>query len=125
MTPQVAEVFIQRCKLLNESAKILRVPRIITEQYPEGLGSTISELDLDLESIVSPAILISKTRFSMLTDEVKEQLHRYKEDGRTQVILLGMETHACITQTSLDLLEHGLNVHIAVDACLSLRYLSF
>jgi nicotinamidase-related amidase len=35
------------------------------------------------------------------------------------VILCGIETHACIRHTTIDLIEQGFNVHIVVDACSS------
>ena len=35
------------------------------------------------------------------------------------VILCGIETHACIRHTAMDLIEQGFNVHVVVDACSS------
>lgn len=35
------------------------------------------------------------------------------------MVLCGIETHACIHETALDLLERGFGVHVVVDACSS------
>lgn len=104
----------------------MKIPRIITEQYPQGLGSTVSDIILEVKQTpLAPYHIFSKTKFSMLIDDIKKLLEQYKSEGRTQVILFGMETHACIMQTTLDLLVEGMEVHIAVDACMSLRYVIF
>ena len=42
-------------------------------------------------------------------------------EGRTSVILCGIETHVCIQQTAFDLLARGLNVIIPVEAVSSQR----
>ena len=41
--------------------------------------------------------------------------------GRRHVVLAGMETHICITQTALALLEEGYAVSVAADATCSRR----
>ena len=97
-----------------ETARILKLPIIITEQYPRGLGKTLGELD------ISTASVFEKGQFSMLTEEVKQALHKTQ---LTQVILLGIETHVCILQTTLDLLQDGKDVFLVVDAISSSRAL--
>ncbi|KAL3221146.1 hypothetical protein MRX96_029492 [Rhipicephalus microplus] len=59
---------------------------------------------------------IEKTQFSMMTDEVTKTM---QEKGLDSVVLCGIETHVCVQNTALALLERGFNVHIAVDACSS------
>ena len=44
-----------------------------------------------------------------------------KEQGRIQVILVGIESHVCVLNTALDLLAEGMRVYLAVDA-LGSRY---
>lgn len=39
-----------------------------------------------------------------------------KASGRKQVILVGIETHVCVYQTAVDLLESGHEVIVAADA---------
>lgn len=68
-------------------ARLLDVPILLTEQYPEGLGPTVPELGAQG---IRP---VSKTCFSMVPALQKEL------DGRSQlqsVLLCGIETQACI-----------------------------
>ncbi|XP_014337056.2 isochorismatase domain-containing protein 2 isoform X1 [Bos mutus] len=93
-------------------ARLLSVPTVLTEQYPQGLGPTVPELGAQG---LQP---YSKTCFSMVP-AVQQEL-----DARPQlrsVLLCGVETQACILQTALDLLDRGLQVHVVVDACTSRR----
>jgi nicotinamidase-related amidase len=39
--------------------------------------------------------------------------------GRKQIIITGMETHVCVLQTVLQLLEAGYIVHVVADAVMS------
>ncbi|KAL6035965.1 hypothetical protein STEG23_027787 [Scotinomys teguina] len=95
---------------LAKVARLLDVPVLLTEQYPQGLGPTVPELGAEG---IRP---VSKTCFSMVPTLQKEL------DGRHQlqsVLLCGIETQACILNTALDLLDRGLQVHVVVDACSS------
>lgn len=61
-------------------ANILGLPVIVTEQYPKALGSTVQEL----KDVLSPASpVLEKTRFSMVTDDVRNVLRA--QPGITQV----------------------------------------
>jgi hypothetical protein len=51
-----------------------------------GLGRTVPELD------ISQAALFAKTRFSMLTEDVKRLMDNQHKDRR-QVVLFGIEVH--------------------------------
>ncbi|XP_017570101.1 isochorismatase domain-containing protein 2 isoform X1 [Pygocentrus nattereri] len=93
---------------LLQACRILAIPPILTEQYPKGLGPTVPELGA--EGLKTH----TKTRFSMLTDTVEEEL---KSLGNPkQAILCGIEAQACIACTAYDLLERGMEVHIVADA---------
>ncbi|PVD33768.1 hypothetical protein C0Q70_05028 [Pomacea canaliculata] len=87
------------------------MPVVVTEQYPKGLGHTVPELGVKDEKV------FSKTRFSMLIPDVEKYL---KQCGDIKsVILCGIETQACVLQTTLDLLERNYDVHVIADACSS------
>ncbi len=99
--------------ILLESARELSVPVIITEQYVKGLGQTLPEL----RGKVPDAPCLEKLTFSCCgNDAFVEQL---KESGRTQIIVTGMETHVCVLQTVIELLDAGFIVHVIKDAVMS------
>ncbi|VIO98619.1 Uncharacterized protein BM_BM3842 [Brugia malayi] len=80
---------------------------IATEQYPKGLGHTVSELDLNKHNIP----VFEKKKFSMCVPSVTKML-----ESSQSVILCGLETHVCVLHTALDMLEKGIAVHVIADA---------
>ena len=86
----------------------LKIPTIVTEQYPKGLLKTVAELD------VSQAEVFEKTSFTMLCPAVTARLAELEKV--TDFVVVGIEAHVCVQQTTLDLLEQGFNVHLCVDA---------
>lgn len=99
---------IARADLLAQGARALGIPVLATEQYPKGLGKTVAGLEGHLS--LPPW---EKTRFTAAIDPVVEWLHR---EARRTVVLAGMETHICVAQTALDLIEADFGVAIALDA---------
>jgi len=96
--------------ILAKTARILNLPTIATEQYPKGLGSTIYEIK---EHILSENIF-EKTSFSALEeDSVRNKL---KEINPKNIILTGIESHICVYQTALALVEAGYNVYVVKNA---------
>jgi nicotinamidase-related amidase len=92
---------------LVQGANAVGVPIAITEQYPEGLGATVPEVADHLPAEATP---VAKVRFSAAEAE------GFDLDGRGQTLVCGIETHVCVNQTVLDLLERGVEVHVAGDA---------
>jgi nicotinamidase-related amidase len=92
---------------LAEGAASLGVPVIVTEQYPEGLGRTVPEVAEHLPEGTEP---LEKVRFSAA------EADGFDLDGRGQAIVCGIEAHVCVNQTVLDLLDRGVEVHLATDA---------
>lgn len=104
--------------ILVEAAKILDVPVIVTEQYPQGLGRTVPEIT---ECLGDHALFTKKTFSCCGADGFVEAL---KQSGRKQVIVCGIETHVCVSQTVHDLLQEGYAVHIVVDALSSRNFIN-
>ncbi|KAL1768981.1 isochorismatase domain-containing protein 2A [Sigmodon hispidus] len=104
--PQIVSVAARMLKV----ARLLDVPVLLTEQYPQGLGPTVPELGAQG---IQP---VSKTCFSMVPTLQKE-LEAWPQIR--SVLLCGIETQVCILNTALDLLDRGLQVHVVVDACSS------
>ncbi|XP_071941699.1 isochorismatase domain-containing protein 1-like [Antedon mediterranea] len=94
------------------ASKILSIPLFVTEQYPNGLGKTVEDLD-----VTSAVDVYPKTVFSMLIPEVQRELETRR--NIKSIVLFGIETHVCIQQTALDLLGKDYDVHVVADACSS------
>ncbi len=96
--------------------QILEVPMIVTEQYPAGLGRTAEEILLTLPDGFEP---VEKTAFSAFASpDFRIKLEDLKVE---QIILCGVETHVCVSQTAHDLLDQGLSVHLLTD-CVGSRF---
>lgn len=101
--------------LLARAAAALEIPVLVTRQYPRGLGDTVAEI----AEAVGEHTPLDKVTFSCLAEPAFRE--RLEALGRRQVVLAGMETHICITQTALALLEEGYEVSVAADAVCSRR----
>ena len=95
---------------LVRGAGEMGIPIVITEQYPKGLGKTVEEVATHLPVGTEP---IDKVRFSAAEAE------GFDLDGRDQAIVCGIETHVCVNQTVLDLLESDVEAHVVADAVAS------
>eukprot|EP01099_Mayorella_cantabrigiensis_P001689 TRINITY_DN1750_c0_g2_i5.p1 TRINITY_DN1750_c0_g2~~TRINITY_DN1750_c0_g2_i5.p1 ORF type:complete len:214 (-),score=41.14 TRINITY_DN1750_c0_g2_i5:455-1096(-) len=122
------DAIIKSASFLFQVASVVSIPIIITEQVPDKLGSTVSELQETITQIKSKpngdqlVQVFGKTKFSMLTEEVKHSLQSIDAEGkRKNVVLFGIETHVCILQTAFDLVDSGYNVHIICDGVCSIN----
>jgi len=100
---------IKNANLLIQLADKLNVPVIITEQYPQGLGRTVPEINENLAGCK----LVEKVKFSAMVPELQEVLGAL---GRKKIAIAGTETHICVFQTVRDLVEAGFTVHVVQDA---------
>jgi len=105
---------IENQKLLLQSAAILKIDSIVTEQYPKGLGHTIDELKCLLPANTA---VIEKTSFSCCGESKFRTALKAK--SRKTLIVCGIEAHVCVQQTVLDLLAEGYEVVIPADALTS------
>lgn len=98
---------------LVEAAQLLEVPILATEQYPKGLGPTVSGLRERLGT------LPEKLSFSCVgCQPFYESL---QQTGRTKIVVVGIETHICVMQTTLELIAAGFDVQVVVDGVASRR----
>ncbi|KAL2831579.1 Isochorismatase-like protein [Aspergillus pseudoustus] len=114
-------------RLVSTTAKILRasntlnIPIYITTQNRSKLGPTIPELQ---QHLTGPNVRadIDKTLFSMITPEIDALLPvPSRGDKPIDAVIVGLETHICVTQTTLDLLERGHRVYLLVDGVSSIN----
>lgn len=102
-------LFANTVKLIR-GFKVFDLPVILTEQTPQKLGQTIPQIAAKLEGIKP----IDKDSFSCwLNVQFREQLEAL---SRKRVVLLGIESHVCVYQTALDLIQNGYNIHLVADA---------
>ncbi len=105
---------LKKSAIMAKAASILNIPAIVTEQYPVGLGSTIDEL---MQVLPNDTRYFEKNTFSALDNlEIAELLRVAR---KKQVILFGIETHICVSQTAIALTELGYDVYLISDACSS------
>ncbi|QYO65347.1 hydrolase [Leptolyngbya sp. 7M] len=113
--PEFASI-VSRISIAIRGFTLLGLPMIVTEQYPEGLGRTIEELQLALPDKYH---LIEKSTFSAWGEQRFRSV--LSSLARKQVVVCGIETHVCIVQTVQDLLAEGFEVHLLTD-CVASRY---
>jgi nicotinamidase-related amidase len=95
---------------LIRGIQVLEIPLIVTEQYPKGLGGTISEI----AELIPGIEALPKTCFSCYRNEgFKKALDAC---GRKQVLICGIETHVCVYQTAIELKQAGYEVYVVADA---------
>ena len=104
---------LRNTQTLLAAARECAVPVILTEQYPEGLGSTVPEI----AAAAAGAAIIPKMHFSCMEEEGFAEAFRAL--GRKQAVLVGMEAHICVVQTAASLLEEGYDVFVVSDATAS------
>lgn len=107
---------IDASRRMARGAEALGIPVLVTEQYPKALGNTVKELQ---EVLPEGTVTVDKTRFSMCVEGIEKRLKELSDVN--QIMLAGLETHVCVLQTSLDLIEQGYEVHIIVDGVSSQR----
>jgi len=106
------EQLIKNCQLLIRLAGILKLPALMTTQYAKGLGNTVPEI----ASLLPETQAIDKQMFSCFGSDVFCSLLKRLPGNRNTVLLCGMESHICVTQTALGALREGYIVHVASDA---------
>lgn len=106
-----AEKISNNTSKLVEAAAMLGLPVIVTEQYPQGLGHTISQAK---EKFSDDVKVFEKTSFDCFNEEGFEDL--IVSTGRKQILVCGLECHICVYQTVRSLLAKGYEVHLIQDA---------
>jgi nicotinamidase-related amidase len=114
MPAKVINRVINNSSLLLRAASMLTLPVTASEQYPQGLGSTI-----DTVRAVMPAAatMVEKTCFS--AGAVPAFAQALASHGRKQIVLVGMEAHVCVLQSAFDLRDAGYEVFVVEDAICS------
>lgn len=107
------DAVVDGVQTLVGAAQILDLPILITVQNPDRMGDTVPEIT----EVLPPVEAISKMSFSCCGDE--SFVETLEQLGKKTVILCGIETHICISQTAHDLLVMGYKVQVPEDAVCS------
>ncbi|KAG9242729.1 Isochorismatase-like protein, partial [Calycina marina] len=100
------EKIILTTKKLIKASEIMSIPVYATTQNRARLGETCAEL-----SIHNAVEHVDKSAFSMWIPEIS----RHFEGGKAEIILVGIESHICVMQTTLDALKAGHKVYVVAD----------
>jgi len=106
------EQLIRNTQLLIRAAGILQMPSLMTTQYAKGLGQTVPEI----AALLPEGEAIDKQLFSCFGSDAFCSLLKRLPGQRNTLLLCGMESHICVTQTALAALREGYLVHVASDA---------
>lgn len=91
--------------------QILRLPIVVTEQYPQGLGHTVPAMKTFLGE---GQRYLTKTTFSCMGDD---EIRRYiLSQPVQQWVIVGIEAHVCVLQTAKGLLSAGKDPVVLNDA---------
>ncbi|MEJ2200397.1 MAG: hydrolase [Desulfuromonadaceae bacterium] len=104
------ELLFKNVQNLIKGFQVLDMPILWVEQNPQRLGPTVPEIT-ELLTDLQP---ISKMSFSSCRELAFRQ--QLQELNRHQILLAGIETHVCVYQSAVDLLELGHEVHVVTDA---------
>jgi nicotinamidase-related amidase len=95
---------------LSDLCRLFRLPIILTEQNPEKIGPTLPEL----KEILPAYEPIPKFHFNCCNVDVFNTSLQSKR--LENIIVTGVETHICVFQTTVALMEKGYHVQVPQDA---------
>jgi nicotinamidase-related amidase len=115
---------VQGTSRLLQIADLYRVPVLLTEQYPRGLGPTHPEVQAVYDQLETEHRYLDKTAFGCCGDYtfsgILDQLLPGVPASERQIVVAGIEAHVCVMQTVIELLRAGNQVHLCWE-CISGR----
>jgi len=122
------EAVIGNARRLARAARLLGVPVWATEQNPSGLGGTDVELATLCDRIVEKRAFSAAAVLEPLLAQTEPRgnarsLPRHvrkaqaPQPERGTLVVAGCETHVCLLQTALELMEQEWDVCVVTDAC--------
>ncbi len=104
----------RKAEIIAKAANMLEIPIIFTEQYPKGLGETIASIK---SAVGEKCCFYEKTSFSALDNPIiSDAIDKF---NKKQIVVFGIETHICVSQTVNALIAKGYEVTVISDACAS------
>ncbi len=113
MDPALMKQAVTNIGRLLTAAKLLHLPMLVSEQYPEGLGPTLAAIAEHAGDVPR----LAKVEFDAMKNAAfAAKLAATKAKA---VIVAGIEAHICVVQTAASLLARGYDVWVARDAVAS------
>jgi nicotinamidase-related amidase len=101
--------------VLLETARLLGISVVASEQYPKGLGATLAPIGEKLRALgVAP---VDKETFDASSEP--RIARAIAERAPSAVVVVGVETHVCVFQTVRELVRRGIDVRVVADAVAS------
>ncbi|MDM8542090.1 hydrolase [Desulfococcaceae bacterium HSG7] len=108
------EMLYKNTRIMIQSAQILGLPIIVTEQLPDKLGPTIPEI----AELLPDAAPVVKSAFSCCGEPAfMTQLNALTQ---SQILVTGIEAHICVYQTTVELIQNGYEANVVTD-CIGSR----
>lgn len=100
---------IDNANRLVQGASVLKIPLIVTEQYPKGLGRTVDEINLD-----DGQGIIEKISFDCFgCGDFTKKLDAIDVKS---LVIFGIEAHVCVLKTALEAVARDYETHVIADA---------
>ena len=99
-------------RLLVQSAGILGVPVVTTTQNASRLGGVAPAV----ADVLPPDALAPIDKMTFSCADSQAFMSALQSASRSQILLCGVETHICVSQTAQGLRSRGFQVHVAADA---------
>jgi nicotinamidase-related amidase len=111
------ETLANNSGILIRGLQALNIPILVTEQYTKGLGLTIQPL----REVISMIPVMEKSAFSCCDDV--PFMDKLSSLNKKFIVITGIESHVCVLQTTIDLLERNY-IPVVVEDCVSSRKLN-
>jgi len=104
---------VQNVVKLILAFQMYKLPILVTEQYPKGLGATVDVIRRQFK------VFEAAEKLDFACTGCAQFLSQLESLNVQNVVVCGVETHVCVNQTALSLLQHGYRVHVVADATAS------
>lgn len=109
---EVGAAVVANARRLLEASEMLDIPVIVTEQNAKGLGPTLPELLPQTNGAVFRKTSFDACRMPGFLDRLPD---------KRDLVIAGCETHVCVLQTALGLIDAGRRIWLVRDAVGSRR----
>ncbi|MFT3691786.1 MAG: isochorismatase family protein [Kofleriaceae bacterium] len=115
LAPAMADIdgVIKNTRILIQAARTLKLPIVVSQQYPKGLGATVPQVE---DALAGADNLHRFDKLEFSAEGTAEFAALAPKLGRDQWIVCGMETHVCVYQTVRGLVARGYAAHVVSDA---------